>query len=174
MIDKKLKLIEPSIDYQKEYTQFLEDFKSTKEKLVPFILEYDTSKFPGFIQKLKDSSMGIGLPEGWIPHTTFWLVDPNKNVIGVVNIRHKINDKLERIGGHIGFSIAPSYRRKGYGKIILKLALDKVSKFGLKQVLLTCDKENIGSVKVIKYNNGVLDSEDIVDGMRIQRYWIKI
>jgi len=170
----QLKLIEPSLNFQNEYIRFLDDFKSTGEELIPFVLNYDISNFQDFIQKLKDSSLGIKLCEGRVPDSTFWMIDENNKIIGVVNIRHKLNDKLKRFGGHIGYGIAPSYRRKGYGKIMLKLALEKANELGINKTLLNCEKDNLASANIIKYNNGILDSEDIIEGKEIQRYWIEI
>lgn len=92
----------------------------------------------------------------------------------ISSIRHRLNEHLLRIGGHIGYGIRPSERNKGYATMQLALALDKAKEMGLTRVLLTCDKYNIGSAKTIINNGGILDSEDIIDGIEIQRYWIEL
>lgn len=76
------------------------------------------------------------------------------------------------IGGHIGYGIRPSERRKGYATVLLNLALIKARELGIQRALVTCDRDNIGSAKTIMNNGGVLDSEDEVDGTIIQRYWV--
>ena len=78
-------------------------------------------------------------------------------------------------GGHIGDGIRPSERRKGYATLMIKLALEECKKRGINRVLMTCDKDNIGSAKSIMNNGGVLENEIIgEDGKTIQRYWINI
>jgi predicted acetyltransferase len=94
----------------------------------------------------------------------------------MINIRHRLNEFLAREGGHIGYSVRPSERRKGYATRMLQMALQKCAEMGLEKVLIACDKENIGSAKVIMNNGGVLESE-ITDGSLaevVQRYWIDL
>lgn len=94
------------------------------------------------------------------------------HLVGMVNIRYRLNDFLLHLGGHIGYSVRPSERRKGYAKTMLRLALDACRSMGLKRVLLTCDRDNIASAKTIRANGGVLENE-VPEGRRTtQRYWI--
>jgi predicted acetyltransferase len=111
-----------------------------------------------------------------VPYSTFWLVDKN-NFIGRVNIRHKLNRKLLRKGGHIGYVIAGNQRNKGYGTQILKLALIKAKKMGLKKVLVTCNENNLASKKVIEKNGGRFCNAIYVnsaDEIKTLRYWINL
>jgi len=85
-----------------------------------------------------------------------------------------LNEQLLVVGGHIGYGIRPSERRKGNATKILSLALDKARELGIERALLTCDKDNIGSAQTIINNGGQLDSEDVVNDTEIQRYWINI
>lgn len=99
----------------------------------------------------------------------------DRKLIGMVSIRHELNDYLGQYGGHIGYSVRKSERRKGYATQILKLALAYCHSLGIKRVLVTCDKENIGSATVIRSNGGKLENEVIDDDRAtIQRYWITI
>lgn len=89
-------------------------------------------------------------------------------------MRLKLNQYLTSIGGHIGYSINPTERKKGYGKQMLKQALIEAKKQGLEKVLLTCDSDNQGSRKIIESNRGILE-ETIFNEERaktINRYWI--
>jgi predicted acetyltransferase len=103
----------------------------------------------------------------------FWLVD-GSNVLGLVSIRHRLTKGLRAFGGHIGYVIRPSARRKGYGTRILKLALSKARQLRLKRVLLTCSPYNVGSRKIIERNGGVFrDRARSKQGTRL-RYWIAV
>lgn len=91
-----------------------------------------------------------------------------------MNIRHYLNDKLFETGGHIGDGIRPSERRKGYATAMIGLALEECRKLGIDRVLICCDKDNIGSVKSIQRNGGVLENEVEENGNIVQRYWIEL
>ncbi|UUZ86883.1 GNAT family N-acetyltransferase [Paenibacillus sp. P26] len=110
-----------------------------------------------------------------VPHTTYWLVNEEKKVLGAVNIRHRLNAKLLNSGGHIGYGIRPSERRKGLATALLHLALQKTRELGLDQVLVVCDKGNIGSERTILKNGGVFDSEYMEpNGNIVRRFWIPL
>nr|WP_242568203.1 GNAT family N-acetyltransferase [Clostridium botulinum] len=95
-------------------------------------------------------------------------------LIGMIDIRHKLNEYLFEFGGHIGYSIRKSEGRKRYAKEMLHLALEKFKDMNMEKVLITCSKENIASAKTIIYNGGVLENE-VSEGERItQRYWISL
>lgn len=96
-------------------------------------------------------------------------------IVGLLQIRHELNEHLTRIGGHIGDMVRPSERRKGYGSEQIRLALGKCRELGLERVLVTCDKDNIASARTIQKNGGVLENELLdEDGLVKQRYWIEI
>lgn len=109
-----------------------------------------------------------------VPHSTYWFVRDDNKILGAINIRHWLNDYLKNIGGHIGYGIRPSERRKGYATEMLGKALDIVSEMGIKSILIICDKDNIASAKTIIKNGGVLHSEDSDNGIIFQRYWIDL
>ena len=113
--------------------------------------------------------------EGLVPDSTFFCFDEKRNLmVGAVNIRHDLNDYLLKYGGHIGDGIRPSERRKGYATEMIRLALEECRKLGLTRVLMTCDKNNIGSAKSIIKNGGILENEVLEEGSIKQRYWIAL
>ncbi len=98
----------------------------------------------------------------------------DKHMVGIVNIRHSLNDYLLQVGGHIGYSIGPNYRGKGYGTELLQLALEFCRSLHLDSVLVTCDVRNTPSARVIMANGGVLENELEQNGVIKQRYWIQL
>ena len=152
----------------------LKEWEETGEKLVPFIIQIDSTDFQKYIDQLNRFKNGIGIPDTFVPNSTFYLTDNTNRILGVVNIRHRLTDKLLIEGGHIGYGIRPSERRKGYATKILELALVEAKKLGIERALVTCDKENIGSAKTILRNGGIFDQENLYEGRIVQRYWINI
>lgn len=109
-----------------------------------------------------------------VPATVYFAVVDGE-IVGTLQIRHKLNDALRHDGGHIGYGVRPSQRKKGYATQMLALALEKCRELGIDKALVTCSKDNIGSAKTIINNGGVLDSEYAdTNGNLSQRYWILI
>jgi predicted acetyltransferase len=113
------------------------------------------------------------LPEH-VPQTTFWVMDEAGDAIGMVRVRHCLNESLKERGGHIGYYIRKNKRNKGYGREVLRLALAELRKIGETRALLTVDMDNIASIKVIEGNGGKLESEgQSADGKKFGRFWIE-
>jgi predicted acetyltransferase len=111
---------------------------------------------------------------GYVPSSTYFGVCGNK-IVGVIDIRHYLNEPLLIRGGHIGYGVRPSERRKGHATKMLALALDECRHLGIEKALLTCDKNNIASSKTIQKNGGVQENEFTDDGGGVVlRYWIKL
>lgn len=174
MENKAVKLIKPTVELEKQYLDMIEEWKVEGGMLVPWVLGFDASDFPALIEKLENSSEGIGLQKGMVPHSTFWLVDAENKVLGAVNIRHRLNERLLRESGHIGYGIRPGERQKGYASEALRQALEIVKAFGVDRTLVVCDKTNTGSARTIQKNGGILENEVEKDGTIMQRYWINI
>lgn len=117
-------------------------------------------------------SQGKNLSEGYVASTTYLAKDEQNNLIGIINIRHELNDFLFDVAGHIGYSVHPKYRGQGHATKMLSLALKECLKLNLKKVLVTCDKDNIASEKVIIKNGGVF--ENFSSNQITKRYWITL
>lgn len=114
------------------------------------------------------------LTPGLVCATTFLALNEQEELIGMIDVRHRLNDYLERFGGHIGYSVRKCQRRKGYATQMLAMALGVCEQISLQKVLITCDKGNAGSAKTILNNGGVLENEISHEGTMIQRYWIAL
>lgn len=169
-----VKLIKPTIELENEYLDMIKEWRAIENRLTPWVLGFDASDFPALIKNLENCSKGIGLKEGMVEHSTYWLVNDDNRVLGAVNIRHRLNEKLLQGSGHIGYGIRPSERQKGNASEALKQALDIAKNMGIDRALVVCDKNNIASAKTIQKNGGVMENEALDDGEVIQRYWIDI
>ena len=105
-------------------------------------------------------SLQEGIVDGYkVPQTTYWLYVDGKPV-GMGKLRRFLTDTLKVAGGHIRYAIAPQYRGKGYGKLILKLLLEEAKRIGLGEVLLTIHTDNAASLSVAKANGGQVEKEE--------------
>jgi len=125
-------------------------------------------------------SLGNMRPEtvqpGLVPATTFFArrAEDGK-FIGMIQVRHILNEYLLQYGGHIGYGVRPSERRKGYATQMLRLALQYCVGLGLRHVLVTCDRDNLGSSRTIRACGGILENEVMEEnGELLQRYWITL
>ena len=160
-----MKLVYPTKEYEEGAFEFIQEFKDYKSEIngTGGLDRYDN--YDEWL--LKDR----------LPASTFFFVRTSDNIIvGMINIRHELNDFLFNEGGHIGYSIRPTERKKGYATLMLKLGLEKCKELNIHKVLITCDKINAASAKVIQNNNGILENEIYSDTFSeiIQRYWIEV
>ena len=175
MSESQISLIEPCEQLREAYLDYVMEFNAAEEGYIHGSGVKMTGSFSEFVRTLQDSAKGINLPDGWVPASTYWLVRDGR-VLGVSNLRHDLNDFLRHEGGHIGYSVRPSERGKSYGTLMLKLVLKKAKELGLEKVLVTCDKDNSASARVIEKNGGKLDNESVSkeSGKMKQRYWIEL
>ncbi|MBW3587911.1 MAG: GNAT family N-acetyltransferase [Actinobacteria bacterium] len=165
----------PQIGLADSYRSLIKEFEENGEELVPFPLTFPNEDFEAFLKRLEASSRGEGIPEGWVPHTTYWLVQDGV-VVAVSNLRHSLTDALRREGGHIGYGVRPSARRRGLATEILKRTLGEARELGLNEVLITCGSTNAGSIRAILNNGGEFLSEEFLPerGEIVKRYRINL
>ncbi|MDF1617979.1 GNAT family N-acetyltransferase [Petrocella sp. FN5] len=168
---KDIKLTKPSLLYQSTFLDFVKDVKESGYESYTHYVKAEKN-FSEFMNELIDMSEGVNIKKGWAPCSSYWLIDNNEEVIGVIRIRHRVdNDSLE-MAGHIGYEIKSSKRKKGYGQRLLELGLMEARKIGLQKVLITCDEDNVASKRMIekcksKYKKSIFDEES---GKNILQY----
>ena len=158
-----------------EEGEFLRAHRATTPE-VPYFLHYyeEGMSLSRYREVLEERERGVNLPPNHVP-STFLFAFKGERIVGRVSIRHRLNDLLLRVGGHIGYVVVAEFRRQGHATAILRLALHFAhDKLGHDRVLVTCDDDNIGSIKTIENNGGVL--EEVVSGPDLdkpkRRYWI--
>ena len=143
----KFKHVEPSIKYKEKAIDFVEEFKRNNSKIhggggIAKFLENST--YEEWLKHVEEQKQVKDDPSR-VPDETYFLVDEDDNIVGIINIRLRLNDMLRDLGGHIGYSIRPSERGKGYNKINLYLGLKRLSEVGEKEALLDCEIDNLAS-----------------------------
>ncbi len=166
-----LRLVEPSLNYKMAMLDAASEMYAVGEwDKPPDVLAV---QFDDILIKLAAAKDPATAPPGVLPYEDFWLMEGDA-WIGLLTLRREINEQFLRSGGHIGYVIRPSYRRRGYGTALLQLGLERARDYGLGHVLLTCDDANIGSWKVIEANCGHLENTILMDGVLRRRYWIDL
>ncbi len=174
--EDELRLVSPCVELQNQYIEMAEEFvRHDVGTAYQQCLEEALADFARFVRRLHERDFGMNLPTGCMQSTTYWLMK-GKQLVGTSCLRHRLDESLMIEGGHIGYSIRPSERGKGYGRRQLALLLDKARQRFLSRVLLTCDAGNTASAKIIMANGGVFSGEVAsVDGKRqLKRFWIDL
>jgi predicted acetyltransferase len=165
-------LAKPALAYRDAYVEMMAEWDAAHENIVPWVLKLEYKNFSRLVAQLSDMARGAALKGGQVRSSTFWLLRRDGTMLGASNLRHVLNDSLYEVGGHIGYGIRPSERRKGYATRLLALSLAEARKLGIRQARLSCDRENTGSEKVILKNGGVFDSEILEEGRAVRRFWV--
>ncbi len=157
---EKLKYETPSIERKEDALDYIkEHYKYNSNINGSGGIQKYLDDYEGWLKKLEEDYNTIPNEEK-VPKITYFLVRENDNkIVGMINIRLILNDKLKKLGGHIGYGIRPSERGKGYNKINLYLGLKVLQKYGIKDAMLSCNKDNLASWKTIVSLGGKLVNE---------------
>ena len=172
---EKIILVKPDLSYTDEIIKYKEE--SLKESpLINGSAGLDRfSSIEIWFEELKKRSCEDTVPKGLVPSSTYLGIREKDNyIVGMIDIRHYLNEYLTQVGGHIGYGVRKTERNKGYAKQMLKLALKKCKELKIKKVLITCDEDNIASEKVILSANAKLEDIRNVDGENKKRFWIDL
>lgn len=174
---EKLELIQPNKSYEKQAIEYIKEFYKYNSNIngVGGLYRY-LDNYDDWLKKLEEDRTRK-MTEEKVPAETYFLVRKRDNkIVGMINIRLQLNEKLKAFGGNIGYSIRPTERRKGYNKINLYLALQICQKHKIKEVMLDCDKDNLGSAKTMQALGGKLTKEYYNENVKclVQQYIIDV
>ena len=171
----KIILVKPDLSYADEIIKYKEE-SLAESPIINGSAGLDRfSSIEIWFEELKKRSSEDTVPEGLVPSSTYLGVREKDNyIVGMIDIRHYLNEYLTQVGGHIGYGVRKTERNKGYAKQMLKLALEKCKELKIKKVLITCDEDNIASEKVILSANAKLEDIRNVDGENKKRFWIDL
>ena len=171
----KIILVKPDLSYADEIIKYKEE-SLAESPIINGSAGLDRfSSIEVWLEELKKRSCEDTVPEGLVPSSTYLGVREKDNyIVGMIDIRHYLNEYLTQVGGHIGYGVRKTERNKGYAKQMLKLALEKCKELKIKKVLITCDEDNIASEKVILSANAKFEDIRNVDGENKKRFWIDL
>lgn len=172
---EKIILVKPDLSYADEIIKYKEESLKENPLINGSAGLNRFSSIEDWLEELKKRSSKDTVPEGLVPSSTYLGIREKDNyIVGMIDIRHYLNEYLTQVGGNIGYSVRKTQRNKGYAKQMLKLALEKCKELKIKKVLITCDEDNIASEKVILSANAKLEDIRNVDGENKKRFWIEL
>ncbi len=178
---EKFYLEKPSVDRKREIMEYineLAEYNSDTNGIGALSKIFEGYTFEQALQRcLNMENKDYAEKWGRCQSRTFLLIRENDNkIVGVINIRWNLSESMLQFGGHIGYGIRPTERRKGYNKINLYLGMLEAEKIGLDKVMLDCDVNNIGSDKTLKALGGKLERTEIdpSDGILTNVYWFDV
>lgn len=170
--EERIHLVTPSPEWKDVIMDYKREFLE-HEDTIPGAAGLDTADtFEDWYGAMCDNLNEETVRAGLVPASTFLVISYEGRLVGMIDIRHRLSDFLFHFGGHIGYNVRKSERRKGYATEMLALGLMQCKELGIDRVLITCDRENIASMKTILKNGGILENEVPHDGKIIVRYWI--
>jgi predicted acetyltransferase len=171
-------LIVPTVRVHRSFVAAMAEFAAEGRTGDGTLLGYELDRFSsrwgqpeGFAEYvgwvLAQSRENALRPRGYVPATTLWFVAGDE-YLGRVNIRHRLTADLLERGGHIGYDVRSSARRRGHATQMLHDALPVARRLGINPALVTCDVTNVASRKVIEHNGGILEDQR---GVKL-RFWV--
>lgn len=174
-------LEEPSLERENQILEYIEEMKQYKSQihgdggLKKYLDEKSYKEWVINVHNMENEK--YALSKGLVPSSTYFLIRENDDkLIGMIDLRIKLNDYLRNYGGNIGYSIRPTERKKGYAKIQLYLCLLKCKEYNLDKVLITCTNYNEGSRRTILSLGGIYEKNNInkPEGDNLELYWINV
>ena len=170
-------LIRPTEEYSSQIVEYRKEFLEADNSMDgcgPLRRFEDPLEY---IKTCKEYEDPETVPPHLVPATQWFFVRKSDGkLVGMLQVRHCFNEYLEKYAGHIGYSVRPCERRKGYAKKMLKMALPFCREIGLEKVLISCIDDNVGSEKTILANGGVYESTVLEPNTNryLKRFWISL
>ncbi|MBQ8302233.1 MAG: GNAT family N-acetyltransferase [Clostridia bacterium] len=172
-----MKLIKPAFEYADQIKKYRQEFLDAGDSMDGCGSLRRIEDPYEYIQRSIDCQNEETMPKGLVPATQFMFIRESDNkLIGMIQVRHYFNDYLSKYGGHVGYSVRPSERRRGYAKEMLKAVIPYCREIGLNRVLITCIEDNLGSEKTIIANGGKYESTifEPNENVNLKRFWIDL
>jgi Predicted acetyltransferase len=170
-----IKLMFPTIDLKDKIIDFRDEFFKSSEKVIPGDGGLDSfNSIEEWINKI-EADLTTENTYKRVAATLLLGINDDDKIVGIIQLRHRLNEELLLYYGHIGYSVRPNERRKGYAKDMLKQCIELAQTKGISKLLISCDKTNIASKNTILSCCEIETLEEIEkDEEIIEKYWINI
>lgn len=166
-------LVKPELEFKTEALAYRQEHFDNGEMIINGSGLLDkTDSYEQWLQNVKNNADKKTVDKNWVLTDTYFAMDEDKKrIVGIIDLRYELNDFLKDIG-NCGYSVRPSERRKGYAGEMLRQVVEKAKKYGLTEIHLSVEKDNIPSIKTILKNNGVYERSFEFEGKKADIYKI--
>ncbi|MEK8034078.1 GNAT family N-acetyltransferase [Ideonella sp. DXS29W] len=167
----RLHLVSPSQAHEAAFMAMIEEFIGAGEREYVYEQPLFEWGFPAYLDWLIRGEQGE--LDGLVPWSAFWALDASSGaLVGMSSLRHRLSPWMAQFGGHIGYRIRPTLRRRGLGAELLRLTLARAGARGIANALVVCTPDNLGSQGVLRRNGAQFDGEVSTQGHSLNRYWV--
>ena len=155
--DLMIKLIKPTKELESQAIEFKQEFFDNNERIINGSELLDqTDDYGEWLASVTNNSCVETVNPNWVVTDTFFAIDETGKIVGIIDLRHTLNDFLKDLG-NCGYSVRPSERRKGYASEMLRQVLIVAKESGMNELHLSVERNNEASIKTIKSNGGVYE-----------------
>ena len=167
-----MRFVLPDAEHRNDVLAFYREFENAGETCIGFRYHDD---YDMWLRDMRNRKTATDLPEGFV-RENFYICYEDDALAGVFSLKFELTDYLLSYGGHIGYAVAPSKRRRGIATEMLRQGIGIAAEFGFDRLLLVCDDDNCASEKVIIKNGGVYENKlyDDEENVYVKRYWITL
>ena len=174
---EEIRLVAPGMEHEAAVKEYIAEHIASGEDHLHGsggLMRYE--RYEEWLVRTRSQQSETTVEPGLVPASMFLAerISDGK-IVGMIQVRHRLNEYLTQFGGNIGYGVCPSGRRKGYGTEMLRQALEHCRELGIEKALVTCNQDNAASAGVIEKNGGILEDERVEDdGTVVKRYWIDV
>lgn len=156
-----IRLSKPKLSHEADYKEMIQEFIEAGVKIQPTAMApIDNETYIQLLERLDQQEKWTYKQDIYVPASLYFIIEETTGkIVGAIHIRHILNDFLRNFGGHVGYGIRPSERKKWYATQGLKAAIPLCKELGIEKIMVDCRKDNIWSSKTIQNNGGIFQYE---------------
>ncbi|MBE5881208.1 MAG: GNAT family N-acetyltransferase [Lachnospiraceae bacterium] len=170
----KIKLVRPTLEMKEEALAYRQShFDAGEHEISGSELLDQTEDYAQWVQSITANTSPETVNPAWVVTDTYFAVDENDKIVGIIDLRHSLNDFLQDFG-NVGYSVKPSERRKGYATEMFCQVREIARQAGMKELHMAVHRDNEPSVKTIVNAGGVAYRSFIAEEKWADMYLVRL